>query len=439
MKREVSSKPNLESVHKRLASVHARRQSLHLTVSVLGGSLFIPMYFLGQWLIDQRVVGQLFLNTLLWCTLPYLLAVRLLYKSVNLPSSEQRAILLVNTVLPFLLLVLVLALLQKPISRSALLLAGSVTVIWFWLADQWAKRSEKLQLLMLDDKVRDELAEQLKRHSNLMAKKVELVDWTESPADLNLFDGLLLPMHPNLDVDQQTQLSQAKQMHMRIYTPSAVFELLTGRKSKAGMQDPLWQPDGNPAYDLGKRLIDLIITLATAPLWIPLALLVALSIKIADPGPAIYSQWRTGRHGKPFRIYKFRTMVEQKEEIAQFAQTNDDRITSNGRFLRKTRLDEIPQLINVLLGHMSLIGPRPEQHSFVNQFATEIPSYPYRHLVRPGITGWAQVMQGYAASAEETSVKLSYDLYYVSHYSLALDLLIVAKTIKTVWTGWGAR
>lgn len=132
-------------------------------------------------------------------------------------------------------------------------------------------------------------------------------------------------------------------------------------------------------------------------------------------------------------------MVVQAHDKAQFAQVNDKRITRLGHFLRKSRLDEIPQLVNVLFGHMSLIGPRPEQHTFVNDFAVTIPSYPYRHLVRPGVTGWAQVMQGYAASAEETSVKLSYDLYYVKHYSLALDLLIVAKTIRTVLTGFGAR
>lgn len=132
-------------------------------------------------------------------------------------------------------------------------------------------------------------------------------------------------------------------------------------------------------------------------------------------------------------------MIPQKTDIAQFAGSNDQRITRLGRFLRKSRLDEIPQLYNVLRGDMSLIGPRPEQHAFVQDFATRIPSYPYRHLVRPGLTGWAQVMQGYAANDEETSVKLSYDLYYVSHYSLAVDLLIVAKTIKTILTGFGAR
>jgi lipopolysaccharide/colanic/teichoic acid biosynthesis glycosyltransferase len=110
-----------------------------------------------------------------------------------------------------------------------------------------------------------------------------------------------------------------------------------------------------------------------------------------------------------------------------------------GRWLRKTRLDEIPQLINVLRGDMSLIGPRPEQTRLVESFARDIPSYPYRHLVRPGLTGWAQVQQGYAASEEETRVKLSHDLYYVNHYSLAMDLLIALRTVRIVLTGQGAR
>ena len=132
-------------------------------------------------------------------------------------------------------------------------------------------------------------------------------------------------------------------------------------------------------------------------------------------------------------------MRHEQSAAPQFALDQDPRITHWGRFMRKTRLDEIPQLWNVLLGSMSLIGPRPEQTAFVRQFAEEIPSYPYRHLVRPGLTGWAQVHQGYASGTEGTAVKLSYDLYYVAHYSLAMDLLIIAKTVRTVLTGHGAR
>jgi lipopolysaccharide/colanic/teichoic acid biosynthesis glycosyltransferase len=162
-------------------------------------------------------------------------------------------------------------------------------------------------------------------------------------------------------------------------------------------------------------------------------------VRIDSPGPALFSQWRVGLHGQTFRIFKFRSMRHAPLATAQFAQTNDPRITRFGHFMRRSRLDEIPQLWNVLKGDMSLIGPRPEQEKFVEQFAEQIASYPYRHLVRPGLTGWAQVQQGYAASAEETVVKLSYDLYYVTHYSLAMDLLIALKTVRIVLTGHGAR
>ena len=152
------------------------------------------------------------------------------------------------------------------------------------------------------------------------------------------------------------------------------------------------------------------------------------------------SDLRVGRNGKVFKLYKFRSMVHGLQAPGvHFAQAEDPRITRVGRVLRRTRLDELPQLWNVLRGEMSLIGPRPEQVLFVREFAATIPSYPYRHLVRPGLTGWAQVQQGYADSADSTRIKLSYDLYYVAHYSLALDLLIAAKTCKIVWTGFGAR
>jgi lipopolysaccharide/colanic/teichoic acid biosynthesis glycosyltransferase len=130
---------------------------------------------------------------------------------------------------------------------------------------------------------------------------------------------------------------------------------------------------------------------------------------------------------------------ETLSTAARFAAANDQRVTRVGRFIRRWRMDEVPQLYNVLLGHMSLIGPRPEQVAFVDAFATRIPAYTYRHLVRPGLTGWAQMQQGYADSEEGAAIKLSYDLYYVAHYSMALDLLIFYKTLRIVLNGYGAR
>jgi len=202
----------------------------------------------------------------------------------------------------------------------------------------------------------------------------------------------------------------------------------------------LWQIDGNPAHDVAKRVIDTAFVLGTLPLWLPLCVLVGLAVKLDSPGPALFTQRRVGLNGRDFRLWKFRSMQHQQDpQPARFAQQQDARVTRVGRVIRRWRLDELPQLWNVLLGNMSLIGPRPEQTQFVHEFATRIPAYPYRHLVRPGITGWAQVQQGYADSEELTLIKLSYDLYYVAHYSMAVDLLIAYKTIRIVLNGFGSR
>lgn len=188
-----------------------------------------------------------------------------------------------------------------------------------------------------------------------------------------------------------------------------------------------------------KRAIDTVLILATAPVWVPLAGLIALVVRLDSSGPVIFRQRRVGLDGRPFTLLKFRTMVDGSGATAQFAARGDDRLTRFGRFLRKIRMDELPQLVNALRGDVSLVGPRPEQEPFVERFADTIPFYGQRHLVRPGITGWAQVNFGYADGQAETVEKLSYDLYYVKHVSASLDLEILGRSIWTVISGRGAR
>ena len=190
----------------------------------------------------------------------------------------------------------------------------------------------------------------------------------------------------------------------------------------------------------GKRVFDILFTLATVPIWVPLGLIVAAYVKLADPGFSIFRQRRVGLDGRVFTMYKFRTMVLGSERKGpQFAIEGDPRLIRGGGFLRKMRLDEIPQLWNVLLGEMSLVGPRAEQVPFVRSFRDQIPFYDHRHLVRPGITGWAQVNYHYADDEADTIEKLTYDLYYIKHMSPAMDLRIFWQSIWTVLTGAGAR
>jgi exopolysaccharide biosynthesis polyprenyl glycosylphosphotransferase len=190
----------------------------------------------------------------------------------------------------------------------------------------------------------------------------------------------------------------------------------------------------------GKRIVDTALVVITVPAWLLIGLVVGLFVRLSSPGPAIFKQRRIGLGGEPFVMYKFRTMSIDAEDLGpRFAAKGDSRLIRGGAFLRRTRLDEIPQLYNVLLGDMSLVGPRAEQVPFVRQFRKRIPFYDLRHLVRPGITGWAQVNYGYADDAAETIEKLSYDLYYIQHMSPALDLQILWKSVWTVITRAGAR
>ena len=184
-----------------------------------------------------------------------------------------------------------------------------------------------------------------------------------------------------------------------------------------------------------KRLFDFLMALFGLVVLSPVLAILAWQIRKKLGSPVLFRQTRPGLNGKPFQMIKFRTM---RDAIGPDGQTLPDaeRMTPFGSFLRSASLDELPELWNVLKGDMSLVGPRPLLMEYLPLYS---PEQARRHEVRPGVTGWAQVQQGYAAGAEETAVKLSYDLYYVTHYSLAMDLLILAKTLRTVLTGHGAR
>lgn len=194
------------------------------------------------------------------------------------------------------------------------------------------------------------------------------------------------------------------------------------------------------AYGLAKRAMDVVLSLLGLMLASPLFPILAIANRLGDGGPLFYSQVRVGLHGRPFKLFKFRTMrPDAEKDGAVWARLDDQRVTRVGRFLRRSRLDEIPQLCNVLLGHMSLVGPRPERPEFVSELAEAIPHYHRRHWVLPGVTGWAQVRFPYGSSIDDAEEKLQYDLYYLKHRSISFDLLILARTISVVLNKTGSR
>ena len=195
-----------------------------------------------------------------------------------------------------------------------------------------------------------------------------------------------------------------------------------------------------PVVMVLKRVVDIIGAFFGLLLLAPLLLIIAALIKIDSPGPVFYRQTRIGLHGYPYILRKFRSMRQNAEdEGVKWASVSDDRVTRVGYWLRRLRLDELPQFLNVLKGEMSLVGPRPERPHFVQELRTFIPFYDLRHTVRPGITGWAQTCFQYAASLEDSHMKLQYDLYYVKNLSLWLDVRILLRTFHVVLLGTGAR
>jgi exopolysaccharide biosynthesis polyprenyl glycosylphosphotransferase len=224
-----------------------------------------------------------------------------------------------------------------------------------------------------------------------------------------------------------------------------VYEEYTGKIAVENLR-PSWLifSDGfrKPAVTMAiKRGVDAAASAIGLLVGGPLMLLVAAAVKLTSAGPVLYHQRRVGLQGKTFMVHKFRSMRVDAEARtgAVWAAANDSRVTQLGRFLRRTRLDELPQLWNVLVGEMSLVGPRPERPEFVAKLTEAIPFYGLRHNVRPGLTGWAQVRYTYGASVEDALEKLQYDLFYIKHLSLAFDLFVTFSTVKIVVLRRGAQ
>jgi sugar transferase (PEP-CTERM system associated) len=263
-------------------------------------------------------------------------------------------------------------------------------------------------------------------------------------ADLRTFcgpkpgiDRVIVAMQDRRDAMPVRELLDLRLRGVIIENFSALLERLSGKLQLDGLNpSTIIFTEGfrmNATQQLFRRLLSFAVSFTALLICLPFLPLIILAVRLSSPGPILFSQTRVGQRGRLFTAYKFRTMLENAEsQGAVWATKDDPRVTAIGRFLRSTRIDEIPQLWNVLRGEMAFVGPRPERPEFVQWLSKEIPFYDLRHMIRPGITGWAQVRYRYGASLEETKHKLEYDLYYIKHQSIGLDLLIMFETIKTI-------
>src|SRR5690625_19012 len=375
------------------------------------------------------------LNTLVINASAFTLTFMLLHKSKRLPGTQALPFIIPSVLLAWFLAFTALVFLREGYySRPALFYSFVAANLWAFLSYFLGQRYGRLKLALVP----------FGRAIELMQEdgKAQFYPLQRPSFEGERFDGIVVDLSaPEVIASWGHFLALCTLARIPVYNTQQIAESVTGRVRVRRLSENIFGSLLPSAVYIGvKRFYDSVLILVTAPLWLPLMLVTGLIIVLESKGPMFFTQERVGRGNKIFKLYKLRSMrVNADQGGAQFAQKADTRITRVGQFIRKTRLDEIPQFINVLRGDMSLIGPRPEQKEFVEKFEKEIPFYSYRHVVRPGITGWAQVTQGYTANAADTKLKIQYDLYYIKNFSLWLDLLVMFKTIRTIFTGFGAR
>lgn len=422
---------------------------------ILGLILWVPP-LLGWPIGGSSLEGQggwLFFSFLLYPLLGWLFGsyTVLRWRRLTLPVLLQR---LVITAFVSVMVVAVARWLINP-ADSVWLVHRSVQLVWMMALTGWAllmRLALRRGLLLPESPRLLLLAQQHEIHTVLTA-------WQRIPHRQRLSPVNALRLQGRLEqLDQPLLVAVSSEMHrdssqrsllesLETHDPSVVrsVSVLSLFEQQQERLPPVLMGDISFTYDdlpwastfsvqaQLKRMADLLVALLLLLLTSPLIAIAALLIWLEDRGPIFYSQQRSGLLGIPFNVLKLRTMSVQPDDApAEWTQIGDQRITGVGRFLRRVRLDELPQLLNVLNGEMSLIGPRPERPELEHQLELSIPHYRKRHWMRPGLSGWAQVCAPYASSIEESDLKLSYDLYYMKNFSTWLDMVIVIRTIKII-------
>lgn len=373
-------------------------------------------------------------NSLAGTLLAFLFGYLMFRKVTGFPGVRATAFILPVFVASYAITAISFMILRMDYSRLQFLLSFGASVLAFYWVFIMVRRLNRMELSVIP--VGD-----IGRLQSL-----RFVRWRtlKSPSDTRIQGGVVVDMKADLSPEWERYIADRALSGTPVYDAKQVFESLSGRVQVEHLSENTFAAlSPNSIYDSGKRHIDFMVAVVAAVIAAPVLLLVALAIRLESAGPALFRQERVGFRGRTFTVYKLRTMrmAQHGSETleSQMTKDGDPRITRLGRFLRKTRIDELPQIINILRGEMSWIGPRPEAVKLSAWYESQIPFYRYRHMVRPGITGWAQVNQGHVTTLDDADLKLQYDFFYVKHFSLWLDILVLLRTLRVVFSGAGAR
>jgi lipopolysaccharide/colanic/teichoic acid biosynthesis glycosyltransferase len=318
-------------------------------------------------------------------------------------------------------------------SRGAFLGSFLLCVTWFWSIYVVAQRNGAVRIGVVP----------FGDVAVLPEARGVFWEWMSEPELDPHYDVLVADLRAEIPAKWEAFLAESAIRGMAVFHVKQLREAITGRVEIEHLsENSLGSLIPFVAYLRIRRMVDFLAAVVFGALLAPFLLVIALLIRLDSPGPALFRQQRIGYRGRPFRVAKFRTMSHRPDAADRdeaITRENDPRITGLGRFLRRTRIDELPQILNVLRGEMSWIGPRPEVEILSRWYESELPFYRYRHIVPPGITGWAQVNQGHVAELDQVNHKLHYDFYYIKNFSPWLDILILIRTARTVLTGFGSR
>ncbi|MCE9684325.1 exopolysaccharide biosynthesis polyprenyl glycosylphosphotransferase [Halomonas alkalisoli] len=371
-------------------------------------------------------------NTLIAIAVAFVLILFTLRRMNRFPGAQLGAYTLPTVTVVFLLVVAALFFLRESYTRQVLFTGYLACLVWFIVGNFIGRRYRRLKLAV----VPVGQATSIKGTQQIELRQLQAPDLKHVR-----YDGVVADLHSDdLTPEWERFLARCTLAHIPVYHTKQIRESITGRVEVTHLSENEYGallPNG--LYQGIKRLVDLAGALMLLPLLSPLLLVTALMIKRDSPGPVLFVQTRMGYRGRPFKVYKFRSMYCDQQGRGFTEGDDDPRITRVGRVIRKYRIDELPQILNVIRGEMSFIGPRPESLQLSEWYEQDVPFFSYRHVVRPGISGWAQVEQGYAAEVDGMIAKLQYDFYYIKHFSLWIDVLIGFKTLKTILTGFGAR
>lgn len=410
------------------------RLRFQLPVGIVIAAL-IP-YIIRYYNLAENQNSHVINNTLLGLIFAISLGAWLMRNIAIYPGSEALSSTLPSFSVSFAILIIAFIFARIPYNRVTLFSGFAISFLWFFVMAAIAQRRRLLRIGVVA------LGNASLIH-DLPNISVRLLHFSDEPIE-NL-DAIAADLRIDLPSEWDRKLADYALARIPVYHIKHLAESLTGRVELEHLSENSFG-SLTPRYDymVLKSIIDWIFALFIGLAILPALILVGIIVKLSSPGPALFRQIRMGYEGRPFTMYKFRTMkvveiVAGDERAFAITKDSDDRITSVGRFLRKTRIDELPQLLNILRGEMSWIGPRPEALALSHWYEEKIPFYRYRHVVRPGIAGWAQVCQGHVAEVDEVRNKLNYDFYYIKQYSPWIDLLIVVRTMWTVISGHGAR